>query len=425
MNESPFRPRTVLGLVAVGAIAFVALLWFLGNGGGNANNGGGHASGRGLNGFAGLVAMLEADDVDIRRARRKDALKDVGLLVLTPPAEAKGEDIAKIVNERRMIGPTLVVTPKWVAAPVDQQRKAKVPRGWTELVGTEAPRWNGFHDDIAVRLTSHRDAPAGGWRAIGRAGRLPDDRQVLSGEGKALIPLVRSGDGRILAAFLDDDGYYPALNDFAGIDHDVGGDDDGLYPVIFVFEPDLLDNWGLADRGTALMARELVLAAADGTTQPVTFDLTLNGLGASRNLLSLAFEPPFLAATICLLLAMVAVGWRAFCRFGPARQQGRAIALGKTALVENAAGLIRRAGRVHLVTGPYADAVRDRLIAALGLPRGHGGAEAEAMIDRAQERRGLSGPPFSELANKLRATRKPHEVARRAAALQQIEKDLT
>jgi hypothetical protein len=53
---------------------------------------------------------------------------------------------------------------------------------------------------------------------------------VLSGEGKALIPLVRSGDGRILAAFLDDDGYYPALNDFAGIDHDIGGDDDGLYP---------------------------------------------------------------------------------------------------------------------------------------------------------------------------------------------------
>jgi hypothetical protein len=180
MNESPFRPRTVLGLVAVGAIAFVALLWFLGNGGGNANNGGGHASGRGLNGFAGLVAMLEADDVEIRRARRKDALRDVGLLVLTPPAEAKGEDIAKIVNERRMIGPTLVVTPKWVAAPVDQQRKAKVPRGWTELVGTEAPRWNGFHDDIAVRLTSRRDAPAGagaqsaargGCRTIGRCCR--------------------------------------------------------------------------------------------------------------------------------------------------------------------------------------------------------------------------------------------------------------
>ncbi|KAJ8138854.1 hypothetical protein OY671_007933, partial [Metschnikowia pulcherrima] len=62
MNESPFRPRTVSGLVAVGAIAFVASLWFLGNGGGNANNGGGHASGRGSNGFAGSVAMSKADD---------------------------------------------------------------------------------------------------------------------------------------------------------------------------------------------------------------------------------------------------------------------------------------------------------------------------------------------------------------------------
>ena len=378
-----------------------------------------------MNGFAGLVAMLEADDIEIRRARRKDALKDVGLLVLTPPAAAKGEDIARIVNERRRIGPTLVVTPKWIAAPVSQQRKTKVPRGWTELVGTEAPRWNGFHDDITVRLTGHRDSPARGWRAIGRAGRLPDDREVLSGEGKALVPLVRSGDGRILAAFVDDEGYYPALNDFAGIDHDVGGDDDGLYPVVFVFEPDLLDNWGLADKQTGLMARRLVFAAADGRPVSVTFDLTLNGLGASRNLLTLAFDPPFLAATLCFFMALFAAGWRSFNRFGPPRVAGREIPLGKTVLVRNTAGLIRRAGRVRLIAGPYADAARERLVHALGLPRGRPPEETDAAIDRLQARLATTGPRWSELAARLRAAHRSADVVQRAAALQRLEKDLT
>ena len=95
MNESPFRPRTVLGLVAVGAIAFVALLWFLGNGGGNANNGGGHASGRGLNGFAGLVAMLEADGVEIRRARRKGVSAGGAERVATRGVERHGRRVIR------------------------------------------------------------------------------------------------------------------------------------------------------------------------------------------------------------------------------------------------------------------------------------------------------------------------------------------
>jgi hypothetical protein len=47
---------------------------------------------------------------------------------------------------------------------------------------------------------------------------------------------------------------------------------------------------------------------------------------------------------------------------------GRAIAFGKTALVANAAGLIRRTRRLHLVTGPMPTAARERLARALGSP---------------------------------------------------------
>ncbi len=416
MNAPTFGRGTVIGMVLIGMLAFVALLYWLGNSGGNANNGGAHAAGRGLTGYAALAAMMEADGFEVVRGRNKAALNGVGLLVLTPPAEAKGEDIAKIVDAHRHVGPTMVITPKWAAMPIQNNPKAK--RGWTEIVGTALPNWPGFEDGVSVDLGRAR-----GWHGGGRWGRLPDGKTVLSGSGKGLAPLVTSDSGRVLAAWVSDDGYYPALEQFIGV-HDIGGDDSEIYPLVLVFEPDLLNNRGLADEQTGLMARDLMLAAADGRSQPITFDMTLNGLGATRNLLTLAFEPPFVAATASLFLAMLAVAWRAFNRFGPARVRAREIAAGKTALVGNSAGLIRRAGRIHLISGPYADAARERLVAALGLPRGRTGEESEAAIDRVQERRGLAGPPFSHVAARLRAARRRDDVTKRAAELQKIEKEL-
>ncbi|HQS68783.1 MULTISPECIES: DUF4350 domain-containing protein [unclassified Novosphingobium] len=423
---SPFSRGTVIGMLLVGALSFAALLWFLGNNtGGSGNNGGAHVGGKGLTGFAGLAKMLEADGLEVQRLRNRKALESApGLLILTPPAEAEGKEIAKIVAARRYIGPTLIVAPKWLAMDANS---SKAKRGWVQIVSTTTPEWRGFADDVTVELSNGKKPPAGGWRVIDRTGetrrgKLPDDTVVESGSGKGLVPIVNAGNGKVLAAWLDNNGYYPALNDLAGIDEDYGGDDEDAYPVVLVFEPDLMDNWGLADRDTALLARDLVLATADDRDAPIAFDMTFNGFGASRNLLTLAFEPPFLAATICLFLAALAVAWRALHRFGPALQSGPEIALGKAALVANAAGLIRRAGRVHLASAPYADAVRERIALALGLPRGLAPDEVERQIDVTQERRAIPGPTFSSAARHLRDARKPHEVTRRALVLQQIER---
>lgn len=408
-------------MLLVGALAFVALLWFLGNStGGSGNDGGAHVGGKGLNGFAGLAQMLESEGLDVQRLRNRQTIESTpGLLILTPPAGAEGKDIAKVVDARRYIGPTLVIAPKWFATGL-QSEKAK--RGWVQILSTNPPEWPGFADNVTVEIGDEKSAPASGWRLGQRRGELPDDRQVEYGSGKGLVPIVNAGNGKILAAWLDDDGYYPGLNDLAGIDPDYGGDDEDLYPVVFVFEPDLMDNWGLADKATALLARDLVLATADNRSQPFAFDMTFNGFGASRNLLTLAFEPPFLAATICLFLAALAVAWRALHRFGPALTQGPEIAMGKAALVGNAAGLIRRAGRVHLAAAPYADAVRERIALALGLPRGLSHEEIERLIDAAQARRSIPGPTFSNAARHLRDARKPHDVTKRALVLQQIER---
>lgn len=433
MNQPTFARGTTLGIVLVGALAFAVVLYWLGTGGGAANNGGGHAGGRGLNGYAGLAAMLQADGVKVNRARSKDALKGAGLVILTPPADAKGDDIAAIINDRRYIGPTMVIAPKWRAYP--EKNNPKMRRGWTRLVGTESPDWKNYHDDLSVSFSK---TPAGGWRGTGafaeRRGALPDDRQVQSGEGPALESLIETSGGRTLAGYVVADGNNSVLDRWIGIvSRDRGNDgeiddsnEDRAFPVVLVFEPDLLNNWGLATRETGLMARRLVFAAS-GVDHPATatFDLTLNGLGASRNLLTLAFEPPFLAATLCFAMALFAAGWRSFNRFGPARQTQREIPLGKTVLVRNTAGLIRRAGRMRLVAGPYADASRERLVLALGLPRGRPVEETEAAIDRMQERQDTSGSRYSELAAQLRAARSSADVVQRAVALQHVEKDLT
>ena len=428
MNAPTFARGTTLGIVLVGALAFIAALYWIGVGSGPTNNGGGHAGGRGLNGFAALAAMLEADGTTVQRARSKASLKNPGLLILTPPADAKGEDIARIIADRSQIGPTLVVTPKWVAVP--DMLDPAMKRGWTRIVGNAPPNWKGYHDDVSV---SFGKEPAHGWRGAGqyaaRHGPLPQDNQVQAGEAPGLETLVETTDGRILAGYIGGDGANPALEHWIGVAPPAAAEDDAedtaSYPVVLVFEPDLLDNWGLANRETGLMARALVRAAGGEPGTAVTFDLTLNGLGASRNLLTLAFEPPFLAATLCLVMAMFAAGWRSFNRFGPARRPVREIPLGKTVLVRNTAGLIRRAGRVRVVAGPYADASRERLILALGLPRGRPADETEAAIDRLQDRQDKVGPRYSELAARLRAARRSADVVRQAAALQRLEKDLT
>ena len=425
-DAGPFSPRAVLALVGFGALVFVALLYMLGSGaGGSTNDGGGHAGGRGLNGYAAVADFLDRRGYTVRKARDPGALDDRGLLVLTPPASADGAEIDRIVQERRTVGPTLVVTPKWLAAPAEGP---KAKRGWVRLAGTASPSWPGFLDDVGVRIGPLRDkGTRGGWSGGGLTGALPDARKVQSGSGVRLVPLVVARqDGRVLAAYLDDGGSYPALEAFADrpiSPGDAGGNGDGLYPIVLVFEPDLLDNYGMADLAGARLAGALVHAATGGGRQ-VTFDLTLNGLARKTNLLTLAFTPPFLAATLCLLLAALAVGWRAFLRFGPPRAGTRAIAFGKRALVANAAGLIRRSRRLHLITAPYAARARERLARALALPGLADAAASEAAIDRAVAARAPGAAPFSAIAARLRAAHSPHDIIKAARDLHALERTL-
>jgi hypothetical protein len=429
-RASPFSPTAVLGLVGLGTALFVALLWMIGAGmvHGPLNDGGAHGAGKGLTGYAGLATLLERQGWEVAQARSEAELAQPGLLVLTPPAEADGKELERIVAKRRRIGPTLVVTPKWRAVALGGAGVSApgAKPGWVALVGTGTPEWKGFLDDIAVRL----DPPPADrtWRADGVFGVLPDGHAALSGQGDALVPLVELRDGRVLAGYLAGGGRWPELDRMAlaGATMESGGlpQDGGQWPLVVVFEPDLINNYGFAARENALEALRLIEGASAGAPRRVIFDLSFNGFARSPNLLTLAFTPPFLAATLCLLIAALLVGWRAFLRFGPALAGGPAIAFGKRQLVANTAGLVRRSKRLHLLGPPYAALVRERLVRALGLPHRADPAAREAAIDRALAMRAPGSQPFSTAAAALRHARGPAELLRAAQALHAIERTL-
>lgn len=423
-KAATFSRRTALALVAGGAALFVLILWLIGAGlaHGPLNDGGAHGAGKGLTGYAALSQLLEKQGWEVGQARNEGELKAPGIVVLTPPANASGKDLARVVAARRSIGPTVIVTPKWQAAALDKlpQPPPGAKQGWVALQGAQMPEWKGFLDNVAV---STGPMAGGAWAANGATGQLPEPRLVLSGKGGSLVSLVEGKDDqRILAAYIAD-GHWPALYDLA-LEGD-GGEDGAAYPLVVVFEPDLLDNYGLSRREAALYALRLFEATADGSPRRITFDLSFNGFARTPNLLTLAFTPPFLAATLCLLLAALIVGWRAFLRFGPARAAGPPQAAGKAQLVANAGGIVRRSGRLHLLGPPYAALLRDRLARALALPRQTDPAATEAALDRVLAARGEPDRAFSATADALRRARRPAELLRAAQSLAALERTLT
>ncbi|MFO6446179.1 DUF4350 domain-containing protein [Erythrobacter sp. NE805] len=409
-----FSRGGALALVAGGVALFLALIYLIGSGadlGGDKGDGQAHAAANGLNGYAGLVRLVEAQGYSVERSRSRAGYETEGLLVLSPPLLTDAAELAKILNERRYIGPTLVIVPKWWATRPPRNTPPKVrekfKRGWVAIDGVLESEWpTELPAPYAFTLALDGDregAQPVRWSGLGEAGKLPAP-QVLHAEPKgARRTLFTDASGRILAFEIQ-----------LGQNNQP---DDEAYPVTFLAEPDLANNWGLADRQRAAA----MVALFDDLTygqeiEDVTFDLTLNGFGASENLLTLAFRPPFLAATLSLLVALLIVGWRAFQRFGPAAaSDGPAIAFGKRQLILNGAGLILRARRFGLLGRPYAALSARRLAERLGLAR----PDPEA-IDAALARRLPDEEPFTRRAARLEAAARPADILAAARALDDL-----
>jgi hypothetical protein len=410
-----FSRGGALALAAGGFALLLALLYLIGAGadfGGDTSGGGqAHASANGLNGFSGLARLTEAQGHTVTLSRSAQGLKTEGLLVLTPPLATDPDEFARILAERVYNGPTLVILAKWMAAAppptIPSKAKAKFKRGWVLLESAQRGGWpEALPAPYSFTITldgTEQGSPQVRWSGLEHTGALPTP---------AVLHAQPKGDHRTL--LIDGRGHVLAFEVMPPEDEDA-------YPVVFLVEPDLANNYGLADPARAAVAMALIdKLTYGGDIENVTFDMTLNGFGASENLLTLAFRPPFLAATLSLLVALLIVGWRAFMRFGPAAASGAPdIAFGKRQLIVNGASLILRARRFRLLAGPYAALSARRLAERLGLAR----PDPEA-IDAALTHRLPHEEPYTRRAARLEAADKPAAILAAARALDDLASKL-
>lgn len=340
-------PRGIIGLVLVSialAAAF-ALLSVYAPALDTSRDGGTHALSNAGTGFAGIVALAEASGMPTRIARDAGAgaggnAGAVGLLVLTPRPGTDPKQLEALVTARDG-APTLIILPKWRTRPRPDHA------GWIEVAGTlraaevAAP----LARVAGVRIVA---APGGGLLTGDPA--LPD---------ALLAPLPLQGiEAATLTPVLVDKNRVMVL----GLDPDRN--------LFILADPDLLANHVLGD---AQRARNgLAMLAAIGGSGPggLVFDVTLSGFGTSPDLLRLAFEPPFLAMTLCLLAAAALAGGRAFTGFGTPVPPEPAYAMGKRALADTAADLMRMAAREPAMAVRYATLMLANAAAARGAPPG-------------------------------------------------------
>ena len=405
-------------LVAVGFALFLAMIWMIAAGeefGARGSNGEAHAAANGLNGYSGLVRLLDAEGYEVTRSRSPAGLETYEVLVLTPPVWMDPEEFGELLKKRESYGPTLVILPKWDAnlppPQLPEEAREKFKPGWVILSGAFPVEWTAelpapysLKHERAEVANSRRPT----WSGMGLEGTMPTRTTLYATPNPEQRSLITDASGRALAVMVEG----KEGSDFY----------ENAHWTIFVTDADLVNNYGLADRTRAAAALALVEDLTyEGDITAVTFDMTLNGFGASENLLTLAFRPPFLAATLCLLMALLIIGWRAFQRFGPAAAAGGpAIAFGKQRLIANGAGLILRARRLQLLGAPYAALSARRVAEKLGLAR----PDREA-IDAALARRLPDAEPFTRRAARMEAAAKPADILAAAQSLDDLATKLS
>lgn len=354
-SANPFRTRTVLILVAAGFILALGFLLVSAYGDridrqrGNIPS----QSSRFATGFYGLTKLVELAGGKVTLSGDPADRPEEGILILTPNAGTTRAEMEAALDEAAgPNAPVLVILPKWIAAP---QRDR--PRREQRIMLLPAERIAALLAPLA-EATVEREKP--GPLVIRTslpipAFRPPESLQSLRGD--KLYPLIAAPDGGAVLAEI------PGKN------------------IFILADPDLLNNHGLAHRANARAALAMLAGLDPQAPGTVVFDTMLPYGSGGRNLLQLAFEPPFAGVSLALLIAALLAGIATLARFGPVRREQRAVPFGKAALIDNIVSLARRARRTREGGSAYADAIRDWAARRLALARTLQGEALDAQLD--------------------------------------------
>lgn len=402
--DGGFNVRVIAAVIIAGIVGFIgywALSAFapeLGSG----KDGGAHALSSSATGFTGVAALLREAGHPVSIARSPDSgvpggdqSHFGGLLVLTPSPRTPPADIVERLGN--VTGPVLIVLPKYVTSRSIDKPEWVMKRGMVD------------RPEDPVQISDWSLAPTAELSGFGgvdtrvslwqeESFRLAMDApQLLSVRGSGISPMLTVNDHVILAQ--------------------VSGRED----TYILSDPDFINNLAIRDDVHATSAVTLLSRIA-GPGEPIAFDVTLNGLGAnSQSLLRLAFVPPFLGLTLCLIIAGLLALWQGFVRFGPPWREERNVAFGKAGLVANGARLIVQARRVTHFASRYGAMVREAAARRLHAPPGLAGQALDQWLDRFADQRGQR---FSTLLARLETAGNPVDIVRHAAALGQWRKDV-
>ncbi|MEM9168636.1 MAG: hypothetical protein AAGC56_03195 [Pseudomonadota bacterium] len=379
--QRAFSPTLVFGLIAVGVFAFAAYFALAAYAPElrDRNDGGPHALSKGATGYAALAALLSRTGAPVLIPRGDDYDVGDGVVIYSPTD-------GQIFGARGVavdgVAAALVVAPKWRTTP------HLLHKGWVLKAGAMAPQALSVPaqgETFTVQLAYDK--------AVTQFVLSPSEAlgaRALGGESDGRLGSV---DG--LQHLVADDGLEPIL--VAENNAVVVGKLKSA-PVYILADPDLLNTHGLSRKERAAFAVGFVDAIrGDG---PVIFDLSLHGVTRTRNLLRLAIEPPFTAASLCALLATGLLAFGCAARFGPADRPAPAHEFGKAALAENSAALIRMAGRDGDFAARYVGVLRRRIAASIAAPASLSDADLDRIVDGLHGAQGAQ-KPFSALAREL------------------------
>ncbi len=375
----PFRQRTLMALIGLGAAAFLAMSYFMVTGDGERwkRMATPSTTSKSAIGYRAFVELLGRFELPLA-APSGSSLNQASLRIVLAPKNPK--EVKAVVSFAELRHrPALIVLPKWRAHArlfSDHVTGAKLIEPG-EVQAMAKP----IADDIEIV----RPKTLGSWKS-----------PVLQGEPTLAEPqLVRS------------DKLCPVLSN--GEDILIGGLCRNP-SVIVLSDPDLFANNGLWRGDNAVLAMSAITHLRQGQGPIVVLEVA-PAAQSSRSIWRLAFSPPFALISLTILVALGIAAWRAAMRFGPPQREDAAAPGGVVTLIDITARLLRPKLDGGRLLRRYGDLVTLDLGRRLRAPqRLQGVAEIGAWLDgsRHQARTGLT---YRDIAQSLEAIERDQKSA--------------
>jgi hypothetical protein len=389
-TPNPFSVRTITIMLTVAIISFASVLALSGWAPElrRKDTAGPHPFSTSSLGFQGLVRLLEArgDSVSVSQHSQLLATRTGGLMIITLPPYGT---LAQL-DDPAPSGRTLIVLPKWDGQgdPFNIKRQGDtdiltledVQRaliGLEQISGMPVPdySYDAADDDVdAIAATdtqvSRMEVSSSSATRFGDTSVWPDlGLQTIT--SSTLLPVI-AHDGKILLAKTP-------------------------YADTYILtDPDVFHTFGLARYENAALATRIIDYVRGNPAEPIYLDASLHGFELSNNLLKMAFDIPFLGATLIGMASALLLGWAALVRFGSAAREERVIALGKQALADNSAALFTMARREKEIAKGYLSLIRRRAARDVNAPRSLQESGLSALFDKLGPEK-QSGKSFSQL----------------------------